>query len=208
MSERLEDIKSRRIEKIHRLESMGISPYPSTTGRTHTNAQALQHYMELQGQKVSLVGRIRSMRGMGKILFAHIEDGTARIQVLLKQEEVGDAQFSFFLDTLDTGDFIEATGILFETKTAEKTLQVSSFKLLAKSVLPLPSDHFGIADEEDVNVADEGGRLRNAHDVDTARAKVRHVVRLAARNGQVGRHRRIRNRECVHGTITSELHVL
>jgi lysyl-tRNA synthetase class 2 len=79
---------------------------------------------------------------------AYYEYGTARIQVLLKQEEVGDAQFSFFLDTLDTGDFIEATGILFETKTAEKTLQVSSFKLLAKSVLPLPSDHFGIADEE------------------------------------------------------------
>jgi lysyl-tRNA synthetase class II len=43
MSERLEDIKSRRIEKIHRLESMGISPYPSTTGRTHTNAQALSN---------------------------------------------------------------------------------------------------------------------------------------------------------------------
>lgn len=148
MSERLEDIRARRIEKIKQLEHAGLEAYPSATVRTHTNAEALAQFDALRGQVVTLVGRIRSMRGMGKIIFAHVEDATARIQILVKQEEVGDAQFSFFLDTFDTGDFIQTTGTLFETKTGEKTLQAVGYTLLAKSLLPLPSDHFGIADEE------------------------------------------------------------
>lgn len=148
MSERLEDIRARRVEKIKKLEEAGLEAYPSTTERTHTNAEALGHFSSLQGQIVTLVGRVRSMRGMGKIVFAHIEDGTARVQILVKQENVGDAQFNFFVDTFDVGDFVQATGTLFETKTGEKTLEASSFKLLAKSLLPLPAEHFGIADEE------------------------------------------------------------
>ncbi len=148
MSERLEDIRNRRIEKVKKMEELGLDAYPSSTARTHTNAEALDNFSLLQEQTITLVGRVRSMRGMGKILFAHIEDGNARVQILVKQEIVGDEQFNFFLDTLDVGDFIEATGKLFETKTGEKTLETISFKLLAKSLLPLPTEHFGIADEE------------------------------------------------------------
>mgnify|MGYP000638530616 CR=1 FL=1 len=148
MSERLEDIRTRRIEKVKKLEQAGVYAYPSVVARTHTNAQALEQFSELQGQAVSLVGRIRSLRGMGKIAFAHVEDGSARIQFLLKDEEVGGEQFAHFLDIFDVGDFIGATGSLFETKTGEKTLQVQSFVMLAKSLLPLPGEHFGIADEE------------------------------------------------------------
>ena len=148
MSDRLEDIRARRIEKINQLEQSGLEAYPSSTTRTHTNAEALGQFDALQGQRITLVGRIRSMRGMGKILFAHIEDGTARVQILVKQEEVGDTQFNFFLDTFDTGDFIEATGTLFETKTGEKTLQATGYRLLAKSLITLQSDYFGITDEE------------------------------------------------------------
>ncbi len=148
MSERLEDIRTRRIEKAKQLEQAGVYAYPSTVTRTHTNAEALEQFGNLQGQAVSLVGRIRSLRGMGKIAFAHVEDGSARIQFLLKDEEVGTEQFAHFLDTFDVGDFIGATGTLFETKTGEKTLQVQSFVMLAKSLLPLPGEHFGIADEE------------------------------------------------------------
>lgn len=148
MSERLDDIRARRIEKIHNLESAGLEAYPSTTTRTHTNAQALEQFTALAGRSITLVGRIRSMRGMGKIIFAHIEDGTSRIQMLLKQEELGDLQFNSFLDIFDVGDFIQATGVLFETKTGERTLQVASYALLAKSLLPLPSDYFGITSEE------------------------------------------------------------
>lgn len=148
MSERLEDIKKRRIEKVHALEQAGLEAYPSTTTRTHTNAVVIEQFDELANQSVTIVGRIRSLRGMGKLVFAHIEDGTARLQVLVKDEVVGESAYKFIVDTFDVGDFIEATGTLFVTKTGEKTLQAASCRLLAKSLLPLPAEHFGIADEE------------------------------------------------------------
>lgn len=148
MSERLEDIRNRRIEKVHELAARGVEVYPSHAERTHTNAQALEQFDALQGQTVTLVGRIRSLRGMGKIIFAHIEDGTAKVQVLARQEDMAPEAFAFFVDTYDLGDFVQVSGKLFVTKTGEKTVQVESSALLAKSILPLPSDYFGVSDEE------------------------------------------------------------
>ncbi|HVY68012.1 MAG TPA: lysine--tRNA ligase, partial [Patescibacteria group bacterium] len=118
------------------------------TERTHTNRQALDDFDALAGKDITLVGRIRSWRDMGKITFAHVEDGTGKIQILFKAAEVGEEAFGFLSENFDIGDFIQATGTLFTTKTGEKTLQAKSFKLLAKSLLPLPSEHYGIADEE------------------------------------------------------------
>lgn len=148
MNERLEDIIGHRKRKLQNLISAGIDPYPSETSRTHTNKEVLDQFETLQGQPVTLVGRVRSMRGMGKLIFANIDDGTARIQVLLKSDSLGDDRFAFFLDNYDLGDFIEATGALFITKTGEKTLQASDYKMLAKSLRPIPSEHFGIEDVE------------------------------------------------------------
>jgi len=150
MSERLEDIIAIRKAKLEAIKAAGVDPYPSTTGRTHTNQGALDDFDSLvaSAARVTLVGRIRSWRDMGKIIFAHIEDGTAKIQVLFKKEDLGDDVFNFLLKNFDIGDFIEATGSLFKTKTEEKTLQASGYKMLAKSLLPLPSEHYGLADEE------------------------------------------------------------
>jgi lysyl-tRNA synthetase class 2 len=148
MSERLEDIIAVRKARLEAIKAAGVDPYPSTTDRTHTNQAALEDFDGLQNQKLTLVGRIRSWRDMGKIIFAHIEDGTAKIQVLFKKEALGDEEFNFLLKNFDIGDFIEATGTLFKTKTEEKTLQASKYKMLAKSLLPLPSEHYGLADEE------------------------------------------------------------
>jgi lysyl-tRNA synthetase, class II len=148
MSQRLEDIIKFRREKLEKLKQLGIDPYPSSTDRTHTNQEALDRFDELGSQSLFLVGRIRSWRTMGKLIFAHIEDGTAKIQVLFKQDDLGKDQFKFLQDFFDIGDFIEISGTLFKTKTEEKTLQAKSFKLLAKSLLPLPSEHYGLNDEE------------------------------------------------------------
>ncbi len=148
MSERLEDILDNRKKKLEAIKQSGTDPYPSSTIRTHTNRQALDDFDNLQNLTVTLVGRVRSFRDMGKIIFIHIEDGTAKIQVLLKQDEIGKDAFDFFLKNFDSGDFIEVSGTLFKTKTEEKTLQAASYKLLAKSLLPLPTEHFGIQDEE------------------------------------------------------------
>lgn len=148
MNERLDDIINHRKKKLQNLLDSGIDPYPSETARTHKNSEVLENFESLQETEVTLVGRIRSMRGMGKLIFAHIDDGTGRIQVLLKADDIGDEKFSFFLDNYDLGDFIEATGKLFITKTGEKTLQAHDYKMLAKSLRPLPSEHFGIEDVE------------------------------------------------------------
>lgn len=148
MNERLEDIIAARKQKLENIKAAGIDPYPSVTGRTHTNKQAVFDFDALQGKTLTLAGRIRGFRDMGKIIFVHIDDGTAKIQVLLKEDAIGKDQFKFFLKNIDSGDFIEASGTLFKTKTEEKTLQATNYKLLAKSLRPLPSEHFGLADEE------------------------------------------------------------
>ncbi len=148
MSERLEDIIEFRKKKLAALKEAGVDPYPSETARTYTNQEALDQFDALQNQELTLVGRIRSMRTMGKLAFVHIEDGTARIQSLIKSDEVGEDQFQLFTDNFDIGDFIEVMGTLFVTKTGEKTLQAKGFRMLAKSLLPLPSEHYGLEDQE------------------------------------------------------------
>ena len=148
MSERFEDILANRRKKLGEIKQAGIDPYPSSNGRTHTNKQADEDFDSIGSQVITLVGRIRSFRDMGKIIFVHIEDGTGKFQVLFKEEDLGVDVFKFALKHLDIGDFIEATGTLFKTKTDAKTLQTTNYKLLAKSLRPLPSEHFGLSDEE------------------------------------------------------------
>lgn len=148
MNERLEDIINHRKRKLENLIAAGIDPYPSVTERTHTNKEALNQFEALQSQTTILAGRIRSMRGMGKLLFLDIDDGTARIQVLLKSDDIGEDKFAFFVDNFDLGDFVQVTGNLFITKTEERTLKCIEYKMLAKSLRPLPSEHYGLEDIE------------------------------------------------------------
>lgn len=148
MSERFEDILAARRNKLEAIKKAGVSPYPSATSRTHTNKQAVDDFDALTDKEITIVGRIRSWRDMGKITFAQIEDGTGKIQVLFKEEAIGTGSYKFIIDNSDIGDFIEVTGTLFKTKTGEKTLQAKRYALLAKSLRPLPDQHSGLADEE------------------------------------------------------------
>ena len=90
--------------------------------------------------KATLAGRIRATRAMGKISFAHIEDGAGKIQLFLRINELTQERVDFFNKMFDIGDFIQASGVMFRTKTGEVTLHVHDFKLLAKAVSPLPAD--------------------------------------------------------------------
>ncbi len=148
MSERLEDIIAFRKKKLENLLSHNINPYPSSTARTHQISEVLEQFDQLGDNTVTIVGRIRSLRLMGQLAFAHIDDGEARMQILLQKTEVGEEMFDFFADNFDVGDFVEANGILFTTKSGEKTVQASAVRMLAKALRPLPTEHFGIADEE------------------------------------------------------------
>src|SRR4029450_12878454 len=89
--------------------------------------------------RLTLAGRIRAMRPMGKIAFAHIEDGAGKIQLFFRLKEVGKENLDFFNRMFDIGDFIQAEGVMFRTKSGEVTLHVQDFKLLAKSISPLPA---------------------------------------------------------------------
>ena len=139
-----------RLEKIIELRKEGVEPYPTRAERTHTSAQAIAAFVAAekvapQGQapaeiKATLAGRIRATRAMGKLTFAHIEDGDGRIQLFLRMNELGQDRVDWFNKMLDLGDFIQASGVMFRTKTGEATLHVNDFKLLAKAVSPLPAD--------------------------------------------------------------------
>jgi lysyl-tRNA synthetase, class II len=147
----INEIRKNRIAKIKRIETLGFSCYPVATQRTCTNQEALKQFKSLQKEKkeLFLVGRIRAQRGHGKASFIDMEDGTASIQVFLRQDALGEKLYKYFIDNFDVGDFVQVKGTLFLTKKKEKTLAVSNFKMLSKSVLPLPEKWHGLKDEED-----------------------------------------------------------
>jgi lysyl-tRNA synthetase class 2 len=135
------------LEKIEELRTEGIEPYPTRAERTHTSAQIIAEFEvaekgaegEIPKIKTTLTGRIRASRSMGKVTFAHIEDGCGKIQLFFRVNEVGKDKVKFFNEMFDLGDFIQASGVMMRTRTGEVTLLVHDFKLLAKSVTPLPA---------------------------------------------------------------------
>jgi lysyl-tRNA synthetase class 2 len=138
-----------RLQRLQTLRERGVNPYPNRVERSHTVAEALQHFDEWQGEDhiLTLVGRIRLMRDMGKAAFAHIEDGTGRIQVYFRVNDIGEESFKS-LKLLDIGDFIQVSGFLFLTRTQERTLHVRALRLLSKTLRPLPEKYHGLEDVE------------------------------------------------------------
>ncbi|HET89524.1 MAG TPA: lysine--tRNA ligase [Chloroflexi bacterium] len=139
----LTELEKQRVEKLERLRANGITPYPHRVQRTHTIAQAIEAFetVEETGEtppSVTLTGRLRSMRGMGKLTFAHIEDGTGAIQLFLRIQNVGEKAYQLFAQYFDLGDFVEAEGELMRTRTGEISLLVERIKILAKAISPLP----------------------------------------------------------------------
>lgn len=147
-----DDIIATKNEKLSRLAESFQSAYPEKTGRTHTNQEALDGFEAFvaNGEQLVLVGRVRSLRMMGKIGFAHIEDGHTKIQVFLNEQVLGAETFKLFAETIEIGDFIEAKGKLFLTKKEEKTLEVAEWKILGKSMRPIPTEFYGLKDEEEL----------------------------------------------------------
>lgn len=150
MRNELTTLERNRLEKLERLRLNGIEPYPTRTIRTHSSQAASRAFEESEAKaaaqdgqpqpvRVSLAGRIRSMRPMGKITFAHIEDATGRIQLFFRANDIGQEQLDLFNREFDLGDFVQATGEMFRTRSGEISLHVQSFQMLAKAITPLPS---------------------------------------------------------------------
>lgn len=147
----IEELKKIRLKKLEAIKKSQTSPYPEKTKRTHQIEEAIKNFNALSSAKkeVILAGRIKSLRGHGGSTFLDIEDGTGKIQSFFRKDRLGEKGYQFFLGNFDIGDFIEIRGILFKTKKGEKTIEASDFKMLAKSLLPLPEKWHGLQDQEE-----------------------------------------------------------
>ncbi len=137
-----------RRETLQQLQEKGINPYPAETWEvTHKSTDLIAKFEanpeDESLQNVTIAGRLMSKRIMGKASFAVIQDSEAKIQFYLKGDEIcpGEDKFlyeEFFKHKLDLGDIIGVKGRVFRTKTGEISVHATEFKLLSKSLRPLP----------------------------------------------------------------------
>jgi lysyl-tRNA synthetase class 2 len=135
------NLERQRLDKLEWLREQGIDPYPRRTERSHTIAEAIAAYQstgEDADVQVAVTGRLNSIRVMGKSSFADIEDGSGKIQLFIRVNEVGEKTYELFKRGLDLGDFISAKGSMMRTRTGEITVRVQELRLLSKAISPLP----------------------------------------------------------------------
>lgn len=187
LQDNFSELEKTRLEKITRMRARGIEPYPTRTQRTATTTEAIRAYeaAEASGSTepvtFTLAGRLRSIRNMGKLIFAHIEDGEGKVQLLFRLDELGEEKLAYFKDDFDLGDFVQASGSMFRTKRGEVTLLVQDFAMLAKALYQLPPDKDEVVDGKVVRhalVSDPETRFRQRY-VDLAvNPEVRETFRL------------------------------
>jgi len=143
-----------RKEKLEKLRSLGLEPWPYTFDRSHTFGRVIEAYGEAEAEALDgldeefrLAGRVVALRRMGKSIFAHLFDGECRLQVYLRQDKMSETDFEV-VRLLDIGDIVGVAGRLFRTRTGELTVLVSSLVLLAKAFHPLPEKWHGLQDKE------------------------------------------------------------
>ena len=162
-----------RISKLAKLREKGFV-FPNDSKPT-INAKALLEETPSDAATAprhTISGRMTQVRRMGKAAFAHLLDGSGKIQIYVRKDDVGAETYEAFDDT-DIGDIIEAKGYLFTTKTGEKTLHAESVRLLTKALIPLPEKWHGLADTE--------VRYRERYVDLIANPEVRDIFRLRAK---------------------------
>ena len=142
------DRREQRLAKLARLRERGIDPYPARIQVTHTAAEAAAAFVVGAEAPLRVAGRLVSVRNMGRSTFAHIADGSGRIQIYLRRDVVGEASYDLFAKEIDLGDFVGVAGTLFRTRTGEITVRVESWEILAKALRPLPEKWHGLRDVE------------------------------------------------------------
>ncbi len=189
LTEDFSELENLRLEKMLQLRQNGIEPYPTRSYKNSSNADAIKAFEaheaagEAEALKLTLAGRLRAIRHMGKLSFAHIEDRTGKIQLFMRINEVGQDKLDEFVRYFDLGDFIEATGTMVRTKRGEVTLQVEDFRMLSKALYQLPAAKDEVVDGEIVRHAaltDPETRYRQRY-VDLAvNPEVREIFRIRA----------------------------
>jgi lysyl-tRNA synthetase, class II len=185
------DLEKIRVEKVERMRSCGVEPYPTRAQVTHQIAASVQAFeaaetaqketgSALEPIHVIVAGRLRSMRLMGKLIFAHIEDGTGRVQLFLRVNEVGEEAMERFRNDFDLGDFVQAEGTMVRTRTGEVSVQVSGFSMLSKAITPLPAAKDEVVDGKVVRhatLSDAETRFRQRYADLAVNPNVREIFR-------------------------------
>ncbi len=147
----LTDQEQARLDNLQALVDAGIDPYPARVRRTHTIAEARALYESgtAGDESISVAGRIKAKRVMGKMSFADLEDGTGRIQLVLRRDDLPDGWYnSVWKKMIDLGDFISVTGGLIVTRTGEISVQATEVQFLSKALRPMPDKFHGVRDAE------------------------------------------------------------
>jgi lysyl-tRNA synthetase class 2 len=151
----LRELRDERLRKLEELKQLGINPYPAKAERTHDLGQITVDFAELEGQEVSVVGRILNIRKFGKIAFVVIKDESGELQLFLGGDKVAplvadESQLGLNeLPLLDAGDFVQANGPVVKTQTGEISVEVHSLRLLGKSLRPMPTKQDGFTNKEE-----------------------------------------------------------
>jgi len=147
----LDDIIKGRLAKRAHLATRDEYPYPLHTKRTHSITEALGAFDALAKgeEEVSLAGRLMALREHGALTFATLSSAGVSIQLAFKEDSLGAEAYKRVAETLDLGDFVSATGILFTTNRGERTLEVRSFNIISKALRPLPEKWHGLKDVDE-----------------------------------------------------------
>ncbi len=141
-----------RLKKLAELKKIGVNPYPAKADRNHFINKVLSDFEKLQlsGLELKLAGRLRSLRAHGNLTFSQIEDSSGKIQLAFSKKEIGADSYKLFTKYVDIGDFVQITGTAFLTHNGEKSVMVKEWKLLTKTIRPLPEKWHGLSDEEEL----------------------------------------------------------
>jgi lysyl-tRNA synthetase class 2 len=183
------ELEQSRLEKMQAMQGKGVEPYPTQAQQTHTSKEAIAAFLQTEESgddaqiKVTLAGRIRALRPMGKLAFAHIEDRDGRVQLFFRINDLGEEKMAELDEFYDLGDFIQASGYIFRTRRGEVTLYVEDFKMLAKALRPLPAGKDEVVEGEVIRhatLSDPETRYRQRY-VDLAvNPEVRELFKIRA----------------------------
>lgn len=148
------DLRDSRLEKLERLRSLDVNPYPAKSYRDTLISNILNAYEDYENKLATVAGRVISLRTHGSIIFIDIKDATGRIQGIVKRDNISspdrqNSELGFSdLNLLDEGDFVEVFGAVTKSQRGEISVDARKVRLLTKSIRPMPPSWDGLKDKE------------------------------------------------------------
>lgn len=151
---REEEIIKERMRKLAEIRKAGINPYPYKFEKKNNSSEVKKKYDHLKNDErtkdsVKIAGRVMTVRDLGNLAFATIQDSYDKIQIVLQKGETPEKKMEFFSKLIDAGDFVGIDGTVFKTRRGEVSVLVKDIEILSKAILPMPEKWHGITDKEE-----------------------------------------------------------